>query len=272
MVYLSHRDCWKVAFSSAPLSSPLDWSRLAVQTRPFETRDSGTDRQPVVCHEDLPTPLPASVASDSSLFYASTTLAKLLSKVRALPPELQLQIMSSLKDTMFASLLQAMTFVSEVLPHLPPRSPWTIQPKRTSLQVSVDENIQSLFGCSRSIMGRPYLSELALGPLNGSTTQIPLANRSVRGLQFALGRFGLRGVRISYQDGSFSSWLGDSSFCWLGTVLCSELSKLNVIADVSDPCMPIQQFYTFYRKRKQARTWTHQYLHDMCIAIADSLC
>ncbi|KAJ0107604.1 hypothetical protein J7T55_007795 [Diaporthe amygdali] len=161
MVYLSHRDCWKVAFSSAPFSSPLDWSCLAVQTRPFETRDSGIDGQPVVCHEDPPTPLPASVASDSSLFHASTTLAKLLSKVRALPPELQLQIMSFLKNTMFASLLQAMTFVSE----------------------------------------------------------------------FALGRFGLRGVRISYQDGSFSSWLGDSSSCWLGTVLCSELSKLNVIAD-----------------------------------------
>lgn len=82
-------------------------------------------------------------------------------------------------------------------------------------------------------MGRPYLSDLALEPLKESAAQVIIANIGIRGLQFALGRFGLRGIRISYEGGSFSPWLGDPASCWVGTVRCSDLSKLNVVTNVS---------------------------------------
>lgn len=82
-------------------------------------------------------------------------------------------------------------------------------------------------------MGQSYLSNLALEPLEGASTHIDVANKAVRGLQFALGWFGLRGIRIFYEDGSFSPWLGDSTSCWVGIVRCSDLSELNVVSNVS---------------------------------------
>jgi hypothetical protein len=85
-----------------------------------------------------------------------------------------------------------------------------------------------------SIMGRPYLTALVHGQLENSTSSIPISRKPICGLQFALGRFGLQGVRVSYQDGSHSLWLGTSSACWIGTVYSSDLSKLSVVKDVSD--------------------------------------
>lgn len=178
-------------------------------------------------------PILASVAEDSSLFHASTPLARLLADIRTLPAEIQIQIMDLVKGTLFASLLQARTLASEMLPRLRPSSTWTILPSVKPLQVNAEEDRSSLSCCSTSILGQSHLSELALGQLEGSASRVPIADRAVRGLQFALGRFGLRGVRISYEDGSYSSWLGESSSCWVGTVRCSDLSQLNVIADVS---------------------------------------
>lgn len=178
-------------------------------------------------------PILASVADDSSLFHASTPLARLLADTRTLPAEIQIQIMDLLKGTLFASLLQAKALASEMLPRLRPCSTWTIQPDVKPLGVNAEENSSTLSCRSTSILGQSHLSELALGQLEGSASRVPVANRAVRGLQFALGRYGLRGVRISYQDGSYSSWLGECSSCWVGTVRCSDLSQLNVIADVS---------------------------------------
>lgn len=230
MAYLSHRDCWKVAFSSHRWSS-LDWSRLAVQTRPFEIRNWITKSQFAMCHEDPITPSLARVPPIEGRLW--TRLARLLIRIRRLPTELQLQIMSYLKGTMFASLLQAKIFVLEVMPHLHPNSTWTMQLQIKSLQVYGEETHDSISCCSISIMGRPYLNELGFGRPDGSRSYILIAKKPVRGLQFALGRFGLRGIRIWYEDRSFSPWLGEASSCWIGTLRCCDLSDLKVVTDVS---------------------------------------
>jgi hypothetical protein len=240
MVYLSHRDCWKVAFSSHRWSR-LAWSRLAVQTRPFEIRCWRKKNQIAVCHEDPVTPTLGSVPPDSSLVRGSTPLASLLASIYTLPLELQFQIMGLLKGTMFASLLQTKTFVSEMLPLLRSGSSWTIRPRIEPICVDGDEG-RSILSCHTiSIMGRPYLRGLTLGQPTGSGLHIPIAKKAVRGVQFALGRFGLRGIRILYGDGSSSPWLGDSSCCWIGAVRCYELSKLKVVADVSCHYSPCNQ-------------------------------
>lgn len=241
MVYLAHRDCWKVAFSSHRWSS-LDWSRLAVQTRPFEIRSWRQEDQIVLCHDDPVTPILGSVAPDSSLFYEGTPLGSLLARVRTLPTELQFQIMGLLRGTMMASLLQTKIFVSELLPFLRSESTWAMQPKPEALQVAGDESSGILSCRSTSIMGRHYLRDLTLGRPKGSGSHIPIAKQAVRGVQFALGRCGLRGIRISYEDGSSSPWLGESSSCWIGAVRCCDLSRLKVVADVSCHCIPIRRW------------------------------
>lgn len=228
MVYLSHRDCWKVAFSISHLEFS-DWSRLAVQTRPFEIRRRDCSEG----YHDYPGAIVLpSMPPNPDLLHSGTPLGEILSKVCLLPSELQFQIMSLLKDTMVASLLHTKTFVSELLPRLRARRNWTLQPEVRPLRGVWAQSNSILSCCTTEIMGRPYLSDLALEPLKESTAQVVVANIAIRGLQFALGRFGLRGVRISYEDGSFSPWLGDPTFCWVGTVRCSDLSKLNVVINV----------------------------------------
>lgn len=230
MVYLSHRDCWKVAFSSS--LTDQDWSRLAVQTRPFEIRMYGRPLDDYSLGRGAGA-VP-SMPPEPDFFHAGTPLGGILSKVRLLPAELQFQIVTLLEGTMVASLLQAKAFVAELLPRLRARSNWTLQPSTKPLRGGWSQSSANILSCcSTEITGRSYLSDLALEPLKGSSAQVIVADLTVRGLQFALGRFGLRGVRISYEDGSFSPWLGDPSFCWVGTVRCSDLSKLNVVANVS---------------------------------------
>lgn len=230
MVYFAHRDCWKVAFSCHRWSH-LDWSRLAVQTRPFEIRTWRMKNQLVVCHEEPVTPILASVPPIEGKLW--TRLGRLLARIRLLPAELQRQIMGHLKGTMFASLLQAKKFVLEVMPRLPSESTWTIQAKTKFLREVGQVRSDSLSCGSVNIMGRPYISELGLGQPNGSGSHIPISKKALRGVQFALGRFGLRGIRIWYEDSSFSPWLGETTSCWIGTIRCCDLSDLRVVADVS---------------------------------------
>lgn len=231
MVYLSHRDCWKVASSSFHLTFS-DWSRLATQTRPFEIRIYDDDD--VAGYHDYPgrIVLP-SMPPHNELLRRGTPLGELFLKICLLPVELQIQIMGLLKGTMVASLLQTKQYVSELLPLLRDRSSWTLMPKRKPLGISREASKVSLYCHRMDIMGQPYLSNLALEPLKGPTAHIDVANITIRGLQFALGWFGLRGIRISYEDGSFSPWLGDSTSCWVGIVRCSDLSELNVVSNVS---------------------------------------
>lgn len=231
MVYLSHRDCWKVAFSDSHMKV-ADWSRLATQTRPYEIVHV-RHKDSVGCDDYQSRTVLPPMPPDPDQLQRGTSLGGLLSKVRFLPTEIQFQIMGLVKGTMVASLLQAKAFVSELLPRLRARSNWTLQPETKALRVGCDESSVALSCCSTYLMGRSYLSDLALRPLKESTAQVVVANIAVRGLQFALGRFGLRGVRISYDDGSFSPWLGDSTSCWVGTIRCSDLSKLNIVANVS---------------------------------------
>jgi hypothetical protein len=187
--------------------------------------------QLVVCHEEPVTPILASVPPIEGKLW--TRLGRLLARIRLLPAELQRQIMGHLKGTMFASLLQAKKFVLEVMPRLPSESTWTIQAKTKFLREVGQVRSDSLSCGSVNIMGRPYISELGLGQPNGSGSHIPISKKALRGVQFALGRFGLRGIRIWYEDSSFSPWLGETTSCWIGTIRCCDLSDLRVVADVS---------------------------------------
>lgn len=133
MVYLSHRDCWKVAFSSFHLTPP-DWSRLAIQTRPFEIRRYDYDGS-VGCQEYPGRIVLPSMLPHTDLLRGGTPLGELLSKICLLPAELQFQIMGLLKGTMVASLLQTKQYVAELLPRLRDRSSWTFMPKVKTLRV-----------------------------------------------------------------------------------------------------------------------------------------
>lgn len=146
--------------------------------------------------------------------------------------------MGLLEGTILYSLVQTKTLVTETLPHLQlqPRSNWTLQLTTIPLpHVGYDQSYPYTMSCqSIALMGRSYLSKLTLGRLEDSAPQTIIIDKRVQGLQFALGRLGIRGVRILYGDSTYSPWLGESQTCWVGTIRCCDLSKLIVTSDVSD--------------------------------------
>lgn len=242
IIYFSHRDCWKLANSTVNAQTWFQpdshfWSHFSVQTRPFEVDSPSSLPSSALYHDEPGLPVLASVLPDNSIFHADTPLASLLSKLRILSLEIQWIIMSLLKYTMFASPLQTQTFTSDVLFYLGPRlsSAWSLHPKsKPLLQSNADKTNSQFITChSIQLMGRSYLSDLTLGTLaDPSSSHVKLADKEIRGLHFALGRFGIRGIRVLYKGGTDSVWLGSSSFCWINNVYCSDLSRLNVVADV----------------------------------------
>lgn len=98
--------------------------------------------------------------------------------------------------------------------------------------IATDGKLDYLYASCRNIMGKSYLAAIRFKTTDGGDAMsIRVADRDVRGVQFCLGRFGLRGIRVPYEDETYSPWLGESSPGWLGVVFGRDLSQLRVVAD-----------------------------------------
>lgn len=84
----------------------------------------------------------------------------------------------------------------------------------------------------RNIFGRTYISDIGINQLDEGVLSTPISSSRIIGLRFALGRFGLRAIRILYESGSHSGWLGDPSGCWFGNVRGSQMQSLRKNGDV----------------------------------------
>lgn len=223
MLFYAHKCCWKVANSPRIIPS-LKWLRMAIQTRPFSLRTRFWDREPKF---DVGTDL---LAADRRFFNQGTHLGKIALSLSTMPLEVQSQILDDLESSLFISLLRAKTFSSQILPRI--SDPTTLQPITRVL--NPDATIRSIHVRFANILGRTYLAEIGFNDeFKDGSSLILMPACNVRGLRFALGKFGLRGLQVIYDDGSSSSWLGDSSSCWIGVVYGRDLSKLRIIADVS---------------------------------------
>lgn len=83
-----------------------------------------------------------------------------------------------------------------------------------------------------SVLGVACISEVRPGGLE-SGGSILLRGVGVRGMRFALHPYGLRAIRVLYDDGSMSPWLGSTNASWFGEVHGTDLSQLHVLRDVS---------------------------------------
>lgn len=83
-----------------------------------------------------------------------------------------------------------------------------------------------------SVLGVVCISEVRLGGRD-SGGSVTLRGVGVRGIRFALHSYGLRAIRVLYDDGSMSPWLGSTNASWFGEVHGTDLNKLCVLGDVS---------------------------------------
>lgn len=229
MLFYAHKCCWKVA-NSPEITPALKWLRMAIQTRPFGVKE-GFPEEGINYDEgnDL-------LALDGSFFSRDTDLGKLALRLSTMPLEVQKQVLDDLDDSMFFSLLKSRSFSWQILPRI--RASTTVRP--TMRVLDTEAPIRSIYVRRNNILGRSYITEVGFNnEVNDGLSSIPISDVNVRGCRFALGKFGLRGLQIKYDDGSCSPWLGDRSSCWTGSVHGRDLSKLRVIADVSSPRMDI---------------------------------
>lgn len=237
VIFYAHRCCWKVA-NIPVLSDPLVLLRFAFQTRPFDNWSMYHQSHEFYAQDDPSAePLPPLfdlgthdlLPFDGHLFNGTTELGRLVSRLSNLPLEIQFEVTKRLDLTLFLSLLKAKTLVTQFLPQIYKS---TIMKPKSHIPVT-GGSFNRIFARYRNIMGSSYLAEIGFrGDGDGGVSSISVSDRNIRGIQFSLGRFGLRGIRVLYEDETHSPWLGDSSSCWIGVARGRDLSRLRVVADV----------------------------------------
>lgn len=164
---------------------------------------------------------------DGHLFNDATELGRLVLRLMKMPLEVQSEVTKRLDLTLFLSLLKTQTLVAQLLPRI--HESTTMKPETRTLDT--DGSFNNIRVRYRNIMGTSYLAAIGFKEESGGEA-ITVADRDVRGVQFSLGRLGLRGIRVLYEDESHSPWLGEPSCSWTGVAYGGDLSKLRVVADV----------------------------------------
>jgi hypothetical protein len=152
--------------------------------------------------------------------------------MKRLPVELVGIITQCVGDGLFSSL----TMTSETLAWIKTIGFTRIMESENHLSkkqvFSVNNDIQHLGLNSIQVMGENCLVGLQYDP-KVCRSQIPVAKKQIKGLQFGLGFHGVIGLRIVYVDGSSSPWLGHKSPQWIKSIRGSDLTQLRMVFDVS---------------------------------------
>ena len=221
-LFLFHKCCWKLVNQPVALTSSL-LLRLAQHTQPI---------LPPMVRPGSPA-LPLSRQAPIHIRNEGTPLGRLLADMtRRLPPEIQGMVLDYMAGSLLASLLKTNSVVPSLLQRLNPTGP--LDPK--VVDVGSAEAIHSIHIRTSDVFGRSYLTHIEYNRPE-DISSIPIKPLALKGIQYALGEFGLRALRILYKDGSRSAWLGDPSSCWYGTAAGKDLKTLRVLTDVSWPSL-----------------------------------
>jgi hypothetical protein len=168
----------------------------------------------------------------------STELGTLIQGLTGkLPVELQRMICDRVSCSLFSSLsrcLETLTWIADygvtrALQHAP-----TISVQRPLQQRS------AITAIGAKIV--PFPEEYCLMRINADMSTdtaydqtIPVSDEPIAGVQYVLGLYGVRGLRVHYQDGSTSPWLGDVPVAkWSKFIQGTDLTELEIQDDVRD--------------------------------------
>ncbi len=166
--------------------------------------------------------------------FNETDLARLLTRAwTCLPAELQAEVMGYQSGNLALSLIRAYqtaTLIKLTENHLP-------EPRRVALERN--SHASNWLGISMtSLFGKKYIGSMTLARrVNESTPpqglSISLDAEAITAVQFVLGTYGLRAIRLSYRDGSSSPWLGEPDQGYYGATFGSSDDSINILSDVS---------------------------------------
>lgn len=249
-LFFAHADCWRVTERYGIDATRL--YRFAVQTQPL-----------IPCISDKPHGRIWRFFDHVGNLNSETPLGKLLVEIsRRLPPELQentmaflqqaawdkvrnicmnatdYEIMQKAGEVLLTRLAAVESLTVPVLKCIPAKSPGPdLQPSRSRVSpqdpgLVGDDSVKALSIRVQNLFRRTYISKIVVDQAGDGILSIPVSPRQITGLRFALGRFGLCALRILYDGGSKSAWLGDTSGCWFGNIAGTRLRDLHTTADV----------------------------------------
>lgn len=246
-LFVAHSACWKIVQRAGVSSDRL--YEFASQTTPL----APAKREPGV---------PLSMSELAAAVDGGTSLGRLIvSTADRLPEELGRKIMNEvqlhatsfrrhgkmsekeykalLKDSgvLFTRLATAQVSAIPMLKR-------EFEEARGDVPGGDGEQLNTMYTRTVQLFGRNYISEIGFNKTADELSSIPVRSDKIRGVRFALGRFGLRGLRILYADGSLSGWLGNTSGCWFGNAEGRSLRDLEVFADVRVPASASKTFTT----------------------------
>lgn len=103
----------------------------------------------------------------------------------------------------------------------------------TKAPLAAVHDFEALAASVHDILGESYVAGFQTIPLQGAHNhQIQLSSKGILGLEVLLGRYGVVGARVHYQDGSVSPWLGQSVSKWRYFIRGNDLRRLHVQSDV----------------------------------------
>lgn len=256
----AHADCWLVTENHGINTTQL--YQFGAQIQPVLPWIGGTP------HTRL-----RGVLERADSLNCDTSLGKFLVEIsRRLPPELQEHIIEYIQqsaegklrdlfkvsptrqavveagDVLFTQLATVEFQTVPVLRSMPRETPnLDIRLRRSralfwGLALLGDDPVKTLCAHVKNLYGRTYLSEICFDQTGNSILSIPISPHQIRGLRFALGRFGIRAIRILYDGECKSPWLGDPSGCWFGNLAGNEIRDLHAIANVRFPLLLYKYF------------------------------
>lgn len=230
---LIHAPCLQLAKTRFPQLSVRFLCQFAQITRPVTAR-SIVDKLTPKSRQVPQAPLRFS-------HLAPTKLGFLLKKTAELPLELQNSICDDFKPGFLSSMVvcdQTLNWMEEFSELV--KSPACAGIKQISLPVGGLTQFDFLGANMMSVLGDSCLTLIGADPSAAYDLTIPISDQGRRGdalgLQYTLGTYGIRKIRIQYQDGSVSPWLGDTSGS--GWTRFAPLTDLRSLAWQSDVCQP----------------------------------
>ena len=216
ILYLTHRCCWEIArLQLGDVLSNHALFAIGQRTYPvLPLEDSRHGPESLGAFPDL-----EKIATD-------TTLGQLLHGISLLPLEIQHIIATHVARDQVLSLSRACHTAKLYLRPTSSRSSARVE------TIEVPSSIKSLHICTVYIFGSSYLDNIGFNCLKESDS-VAVDDRPIIALQFAIGTYGLRAIRVVYDDESWSPWIGNhDSRCWYGSLPTRNLLGLRMLRDV----------------------------------------
>lgn len=108
----------------------------------------------------------------------------------------------------------------------------TVDRKPGNISIPLDTSTKFLTARWINLYGEQYMFDLAA---SSEETLAPntVSVQPLRGIKFAVGLYGIKALKLLYEDGSESDWLGKTTSSYIGTFYATDITGLLVLQDVS---------------------------------------